>query len=45
MKVEDCILTVRGLDAFEGSPIIDVKPYMPRGDAIPNASTPEWLSH
>ena len=45
MKVEDCILTVKGLDAFEGSPIIDVKPYIPRGDAVPNAYTPEWVSH
>ena len=45
MKVEDCILTVKGLDAFEGSPIIDVKPYIPRGDAVPNACTPEWVSH
>jgi len=45
MKVEDCTLTVKGLDAFEGSPIIDVKPYIQRRDAVPKAYTPEWLSH
>lgn len=45
MKVEDCRLTVKGLDAFEGSPIIDVKPYIQRRDAVPNAYTPEWISH
>ncbi|MCW3994395.1 MAG: tRNA (N6-threonylcarbamoyladenosine(37)-N6)-methyltransferase TrmO [Candidatus Bathyarchaeota archaeon] len=45
VKVEGCTLTVKGLDAFEFSPIIDVKPYTPRGDAVPNAYTPEWLSH
>ena len=45
MKVEDCRLTVKGLDAFEGSPIVDVKPYIPRRDAVSNAYTPEWLSH
>ncbi|MCW3986664.1 MAG: tRNA (N6-threonylcarbamoyladenosine(37)-N6)-methyltransferase TrmO [Candidatus Bathyarchaeota archaeon] len=44
VKVEECILTVRGLDAYEGTPIIDVKPYMPRADSIPNARVPEWTS-
>ena len=41
-KIEDCVLIVRGLDAFEGSPIIDIKPYLPRADAVPNAHVPEW---
>ena len=45
IKVEDCVLTVKGLDAFEGSPIVDVKPYIQRRDAVPKAYTPEWLSH
>jgi tRNA-Thr(GGU) m(6)t(6)A37 methyltransferase TsaA len=44
MRVEGCVLTVKGLDAFEDSPIIDVKPYIHRRDAVPNARTPEWLS-
>jgi len=44
MKVEDCILTVKGLDAFEDSPVIDIKPYIQRRDAVPDASTPEWAS-
>lgn len=41
-KIEDCTLLVRGLDAFEGSPIIDIKPYIPRADSIPGARVPEW---
>ncbi len=45
MKVEDCVLIVKGLDAFEGSPIIDVKPYIQKRDAVPKAYTPEWLSN
>jgi tRNA-Thr(GGU) m(6)t(6)A37 methyltransferase TsaA len=45
MKIEDCRLTVKGLDAFEGSPIIDVKPYIQRRDAVPKSYTPEWISH
>ena len=26
LSIEDCTLTVRGLDAFENSPIVDLKP-------------------
>jgi tRNA-Thr(GGU) m(6)t(6)A37 methyltransferase TsaA len=32
VKVEGCTLTVRGLDALEGSPIVDIKPYTPHED-------------
>ena len=45
LKVEKCVLTVKDLDAFEGSPIIDIKPYIPRADSIPNARVPEWTCH
>jgi len=33
---------VKGLGAFEGSPIIDIKPYIARADSIPDACVPEW---
>lgn len=36
-------ICVRGLDAFEGTPIFDIKPYLRRGDLIPDANHPEWL--
>jgi tRNA-Thr(GGU) m(6)t(6)A37 methyltransferase TsaA len=42
LEVKGCVLTVKGLDAEEGSPIIDIKPYLPRAESIPNARTPEW---
>ena len=29
--------------ARAGSPILDLKPYIPGGDAIPGAVTPGWL--
>lgn len=44
VKIEDCALTVRELDALQNSPIIDIKPYIPRADSIPKASVPEWTS-
>ena len=42
IKVEDCLLIVEGLDALEDSPIIDIKPYIPRADSISDARVPEW---
>ncbi|MHB8683317.1 MAG: tRNA (N6-threonylcarbamoyladenosine(37)-N6)-methyltransferase TrmO [Dehalococcoidia bacterium] len=36
------ILRVEGLDAIDGTPVIDVKPYFPNYDAVPDAGIPEW---
>lgn len=44
MEIKDCTLTVRGLDAIDGSPIIDIKPYLPRADSVPHAKTPGWTN-
>jgi tRNA-Thr(GGU) m(6)t(6)A37 methyltransferase TsaA len=27
VSIDGCVLMVKGLDAFEGSPVIDIKPY------------------
>ena len=43
-KIEDCTLFVKGLDALEGSPVIDLKPYVPRADSVPEARVPKWTS-
>ena len=37
-------LRVRGLDACQGTPILDVKPYLRRGDLIPEATASDWLA-
>jgi tRNA-Thr(GGU) m(6)t(6)A37 methyltransferase TsaA len=36
-------LTVRGLDAINGTPVVDVKPYVPRFDAVESSRVPEWI--
>jgi tRNA-Thr(GGU) m(6)t(6)A37 methyltransferase TsaA len=36
-------LRVQGLDAYEGTPIVDIKPYLRRGDLIAEATVPAWL--
>jgi tRNA-Thr(GGU) m(6)t(6)A37 methyltransferase TsaA len=43
LSVENDTLYVRGLDAFDGTPVLDVKPYLMRGDLKPEASVPRWL--
>jgi tRNA-Thr(GGU) m(6)t(6)A37 methyltransferase TsaA len=42
--IEGNRLRVIGLDAFDGTPVLDLKPYLPRGDSIPHARVPEWLT-
>jgi len=44
LAVEGNRLQVRGLDAFDGTPVLDLKPYLPRGDSIPQARVPDWLT-
>jgi tRNA (adenine37-N6)-methyltransferase len=43
LEREGCLLRVRGLDACQGTPILDLKPYLRRGDLVPDATTPAWL--
>jgi len=44
-KMEGYTLFVKGLDAVEGSPIVDIKPYIPRVNSISETTVPEWASH
>ncbi len=32
-----------GIDAWDGTPIIDIKGYYPRDDMRPDARVPHWL--
>ena len=43
LKREGNVLTVSGLDAFDGTPVIDIKPYLPRHDSLADAKTPPWM--
>jgi tRNA-Thr(GGU) m(6)t(6)A37 methyltransferase TsaA len=37
------VLVVRGLDALDATPVLDIKPYLVRGDSIAEATVPDWL--
>jgi tRNA-Thr(GGU) m(6)t(6)A37 methyltransferase TsaA len=36
-------VSVKGLDALNETPILDIKPYIPDFDSYPGASLPEWV--
>ncbi len=37
------ILKVQGLDAIDGSPVLDIKPYIPGYDSASDATVPDWV--
>lgn len=37
VRVDGCDLHVRGIDLLDGTPILDIKPYVPYADAFPGA--------
>ncbi len=42
IRIEGCRLHVRGIDLLDGTPILDIKPYVPYADAFPNAKA-GWI--
>ncbi len=42
-RVTEGVLHVRGIDLLDGTPVLDVKPYVPAFDSIPHAVT-GWVS-
>lgn len=40
LGVEGASVRVRGLDAVDGTPVLDIKPYLPEYDAHPEATLP-----
>ena len=42
LSVDETSLTVQGLDAIDGTPVLDIKPYYPVYDKK-DASVPEWV--
>ena len=39
------VLRVKGLDAINGTPVLDIKPYIPHYDAPSEVRLPEWVAH
>lgn len=43
VRVEPDRVIVSGLDCLDGTPIIDIKPYLPQIESLSNAIVPEWI--
>lgn len=39
------ILKVEGLDAFDGTSVIDIKPYISGFDSVANVKVPQWVTN
>lgn len=42
LERKDNVLRLEGLDALDGTPVLDIKPFIPRNDAPANAVVPGW---
>ena len=43
LQVRGSTLHVRGLEALDGSPVLDINPYIAHRDALANTRTGEWV--
>ncbi len=44
VEVRNNVITLKGLDVINDSPILDVKPYTPQYDRATDVVTPEWVN-
>ena len=44
LERRDNVLKVMGLDAVDGTPVLDIKPYIPGYDSPAKAKTPGWVT-
>ena len=43
LSIEGNVIYVKDIDAIHGTPVIDIKPYIPRMDAVSGARVPGWV--
>ena len=44
VRVRGASMDVAGADLVHGTPILDIKPYVPYSDSMPSARAPSWVS-
>ncbi|KAL4443496.1 hypothetical protein ABPG75_011233 [Micractinium tetrahymenae] len=44
VAVEGRMLTLAGADIVDGSPVLDIKPFVPFCDNVPSAAAPSWVA-
>ena len=43
LRLDGRIAEVQGLDVIDRTPVLDIKPYIPHYDSVPEARLPEWV--
>jgi tRNA-Thr(GGU) m(6)t(6)A37 methyltransferase TsaA len=43
ISIQGNVLTVAGLDAMDGTPVLDVKPYIPEFDGVEHSKQADWV--
>jgi tRNA (adenine37-N6)-methyltransferase len=43
LGISGAVLTVKGLDLLDGTPVLDLKPYLSHGDRIAGTRAPRWI--
>lgn len=43
-KVEDGTIFLSSIDLIDGTPILDIKPYIPASDSLPSCRVPGWVA-
>lgn len=44
-SIHDNVIEIEKIDAFDGTPVLDIKPFIPGYDSVDQAATPQWLKH
>ena len=42
-SVRDNVIEVDEIDAFEGTPVLDIKPFLPAHDSASETRVPDWV--
>ena len=45
IDMEAGMIIIPYIDAFDGTPVVDIKAYFPLSDRVRHAAYPKWLSH
>lgn len=43
VSIKGNVLTVAGLDAMDGTPVLDIKPFIPEFDSVENSKQADWV--
>ena len=44
LEIHDNVIKVTGLDAMDGTPVLDIKPYIPDHYSASEIKTPDWIT-